>query len=59
MQNKQIFQNTYSAEDLCSIEADIYEAFENDNPVIREIPMDEDNFFMRGEFTVTITWKGE
>ncbi len=57
---KKICEFTYSAESLCDAERDISEAFDPDfHPVIKEIPMDENNYFMRGTFTVTVTWEDE
>ncbi len=56
---KLIFENTYSAENLCDVERDICEAFEDDNPLTKTIPMDDNGYFMLGKFTVTITWRRE
>lgn len=54
----EVYKNTYSAEELCDVDRDVYETFEPElNPIIKKIPVNDS--FMTGEFTVTITWKGD
>ena len=54
-----IFDKEYSAEELSDLDRDVNEAFDSVyNPLVKDIPSDENNF-MLGTFKVTIEWLPE
>ena len=54
-----IFEQSYSGEDMCEIDRDVYEALAASfNPVMDQIPCDGYNI-PEGTFKVTITWESD
>ena len=54
-----IFEQSYSGEEICDVDRDIYESLTaNFNPVMDQIPCDEHNIH-EGIFKVTITWESD
>ena len=54
-----IFEQSYSGEEMCDIDRDVYEALAASfNPVTDQIPCDEHNIH-EGIFKVTITWESD
>jgi len=55
---KDIFFKEYSGEELCDVDRDVSEAFDDFNESMIGIPTDEYNF-IKGKFRVEITWCSE
>lgn len=57
--SKIIFKKEYDYESTYDLGRDIAEVFDPDyNPAINDISKDEYDY-LKGNFTVTITWKGD
>lgn len=51
-----LFEQVYDAESIVDLPRDMHEVLDEDlNPVILDIPRDEDGFWM-GKFKVNIEW---
>jgi hypothetical protein len=50
----------YSSEELCDVERDVHECFDEDmNLLIKDLPPADEHGFRPGSFVVTVEWEPE